>query len=115
VGKELSAVHPVVRTNPVTGWKSVFALGPFPKQINELHSDESEELLKKLLSVIPNSHDLQVRFKWKNENDLAIWDNRSVFHTATFDYDSLGERFGHRAVGIGERLVFPVHAFTVQY
>ena len=32
----------------------------------------------------------------------AIWDNRSAFHTATFDYDGLGERFGNRAVGIGE-------------
>ena len=34
---------------------------------------------------------------------LAIWDNRSAFHTATFDYEGLGERFGHRAVGIGEK------------
>ncbi|KAF2439115.1 taurine dioxygenase family protein [Karstenula rhodostoma CBS 690.94] len=110
VGKELSAVHPVIRTNPVTGWKSVFALGPFPKQINELHTDESEELLKKLLNVIPNSHDLQVRFKWKNDNDLAIWDNRSAFHSATFDYDSLGERFGNRAVGIGERPFLDVNS-----
>jgi hypothetical protein len=25
-----------------------------------------------------------------------------VFHSATFDYDGLGERFGNRAVGIGE-------------
>lgn len=32
----------------------------------------------------------------------AIWDNRSAFHSATFDYDGLGERFGNRAVGIGE-------------
>lgn len=32
----------------------------------------------------------------------AIWDNRSVFHSATFDYEGLGERFGNRAVGIGE-------------
>ena len=33
---------------------------------------------------------------------IAIWDNRSVFHTATFDYNKLGERHGNRAVGIGE-------------
>lgn len=32
----------------------------------------------------------------------AIWDNRSAFHSATFDYEGLGERFGNRAVGIGE-------------
>jgi hypothetical protein len=29
-------------------------------------------------------------------------DDRSVFHTPTFDYDGLGERYGNRAVGIGE-------------
>jgi len=39
--------------------------------------------------------------EWK-----AIWDNRSVFHTATFDYEGLGERYGNRAVGIGERPYF---------
>ena len=37
------------------------------------------------------------------EQITAIWDNRSVFHSATFDYEGLGERFGNRAVGIGER------------
>ncbi|KAL1645595.1 hypothetical protein SLS61_008278 [Didymella pomorum] len=102
IGKELSAVHPVVRTNPVTGFKSIFALGPFPKYINELNDKESSELLAKFLNTIYENHDLQVRFKWKNENDLAIWDNRSAFHTATHDYEGLGERFGNRAVGIGE-------------
>ncbi|KIY01569.1 uncharacterized protein Z520_03121 [Fonsecaea multimorphosa CBS 102226] len=102
VGKHLSAVHPVVRTNPVTGWKSVYAIGTFPKAFNELNAEETEELSKKLRGMIVDNHDLQVRLKWRNENDIAIWDNRSVFHCATFDYDGLGERFGHRAVGIGE-------------
>lgn len=71
VGKTLSAVHPVVRTNPVTGWKSIFALGPFPKYINELNDEESSELLKKFRAVITENHDLQVRFKWRNKNDLG--------------------------------------------
>ncbi|KIW35277.1 uncharacterized protein PV07_01981 [Cladophialophora immunda] len=102
VGKHLSAVHPVVRTNPVTGWKTVYAIGTFPKAFNDLNAEETEELSKKLHGMIVNNHDLQVRFKWRNENDIAIWDNRCVFHCATFDYDGLGERFGHRAVGIGE-------------
>ncbi|KAI1382852.1 taurine catabolism dioxygenase [Hypoxylon trugodes] len=101
-GRTLRAVHPVVRTNPVTGWKSIFAVGPFPKYINELTAEESSELLDKFKRTIIENHDIQVRFKWRNKNDLAIWDNRSVFHTATFDYDGLGERFGNRAVGIGE-------------
>ncbi len=29
-----------------------------------------------------------------------------MFHTATFDYDLEGERFGNRAVGLGERPYF---------
>lgn len=37
---------------------------------------------------------------------LAIWDNRSAFHSATFDYEGLGERYGNRAVGIGEAPYF---------
>lgn len=32
--------------------------------------------------------------------------HRSAFHSATFDYDGLGERFGNRAVGIGEAPYF---------
>ncbi|KIX08672.1 uncharacterized protein Z518_03329 [Rhinocladiella mackenziei CBS 650.93] len=106
VGGHLSVVHPVVRTNPVTGWKSIYAIGSFPKLINELEPEESDDLLKKLHETILANHDLQVRFKWKNPNDIAIWDNRSVFHCATFDYEGLGERFGNRVVGIGERPYF---------
>lgn len=102
-GADLATVHPIVRTNPVTGWKSIYAVGPFPKQINELSPNESDELLKKFYNTILENHDLQVRFKWRNEHDIAIWDNRSAFHTATFDYEGLGDRYGHRAVGIGEK------------
>lgn len=47
--------------------------------------------------------DLQVRFKW-SENDVAIWDNRSVFHTATNDY--YGKRSGNRVVSLGEKPFF---------
>lgn len=36
----------------------------------------------------------------------AIWDNRSVYHSMTLDYHDLGDRFGNRAVGIGERPYF---------
>lgn len=71
VGRELSAVHPVVRTNPVTGWKSLFAVGPFPKWINELEGQESEELLGLFRRRILDAHDLTVRFKWRNENDIG--------------------------------------------
>lgn len=75
VGTSLSAVHPVVRTNPVTGWKSIFAFGPFSRKINELELQESDELLEKFGQMIIENHDLQVRFKWRNKNDIGEYHN----------------------------------------
>ncbi|KAK1979846.1 TfdA family taurine catabolism dioxygenase TauD [Colletotrichum cereale] len=102
VGSILKAVHPVVRTNPVTGWKSVFPVGGHVKHINDVTPEESKHLLDWFLDPLQRNHEVQVRFKWQNANDIAIWDNRSTFHTATFDYGGQGERFGNRAVGVGE-------------
>ncbi|KAF2403774.1 taurine catabolism dioxygenase, partial [Trichodelitschia bisporula] len=103
VGSELIAQHPVIRTNPVTGWKSVFAVGHHVQKINGLTDEESKTALDWFVRLIVENHDLQVRHKWQNPNDLAIWDNRSVYHTATFDYLGLGPRTGQRAVSLGER------------
>lgn len=77
-GKDLLSVHPVVRTHPVSGWKHIFAVGPrgagdfgAPKYINELNSEESAEILQKFYNMILQNHDLTVRFKWKNTNDMG--------------------------------------------
>ncbi|KAJ4258726.1 hypothetical protein NW762_007812 [Fusarium torreyae] len=106
IGKELKAIHPVVRTNPVTGWKSVFPIGAHVSHINDVTAEESDNLLKWFLDLVAKDHSIQVRLKWQNPNDIAIWDNRSVFHSATADYDGLGDRFGNRVVGVGERPYF---------
>lgn len=74
MGNELKTVHPVVRTNPVTGWKSIFAIGNFPQKINELDPEESRELLDKFYRIILDNHDLTMRFKWRNENDIGKLD-----------------------------------------
>jgi alpha-ketoglutarate-dependent taurine dioxygenase len=89
----------------VTGWKSVFAVGHHVQSINGLAEGESKALLAWFTSLVVENHDLQVRHRWQNANDLAIWDNRSVYHAATPDYINLGlgERTGQRAVGLGER------------
>lgn len=36
VGDDFSVVHPAVRTNPVTGWRSIYAAGLHLKEINGL-------------------------------------------------------------------------------
>ncbi|KIH88704.1 hypothetical protein SPBR_07376 [Sporothrix brasiliensis 5110] len=106
VGSVLEAVHPIVRTNPVTGWKSVFAVGHHVQRIHGLSDAESQQFLGWFNQLIVDNHDLQVRLRWQDVNDLAIWDNRSVYHAATPDYlyeHGLGERSGSRAVSLGEK------------
>lgn len=104
-GLDFNATHPVVRTNPVTGWKHLFGVGQqiYDGKINGV-TDREEEILKQyFLQLTTDDHDLQVRFRW-NQNDLAVWDNRSTFHTATMDYE--GERKGIRITSIGEKPYF---------
>ncbi|KAF5347751.1 hypothetical protein D9756_010288 [Leucocoprinus leucothites] len=103
VGTHLTAVHPVVRTNPVTGLKTLFVNKEFTKRINELTSDESDHLLDYLTRQFSENHDIQVRYRWE-KNDVAIWDNRVTVHTATNDYS--GKRQGNRIVSLGERPFF---------
>ncbi|EED82716.1 predicted protein [Postia placenta Mad-698-R] len=100
VGADLRAVHPVIRTNPITGWKALFVNKNFTRRILELTKDESDATLDYLFKLVNDNHDLQVRFKW-NKNDVAIWANSATFHNVTRDYDDLRE--GDRVVSLGER------------
>ncbi|KII95711.1 hypothetical protein PLICRDRAFT_97351 [Plicaturopsis crispa FD-325 SS-3] len=103
VGGELEATHPLIRTNPITGWKSVFISHNFTKRINGVTRDESDIILEYLFKVQAENHDLAVRFRWETD-DIAIWDNRSSYHSATFD--AVGSRKGNRVLSIGERPYF---------
>ncbi|KAF9447053.1 taurine catabolism dioxygenase [Macrolepiota fuliginosa MF-IS2] len=95
---EMVAVHPVIITNPVTNLKTLFINRGFTKKINELTTDESENLLEYLYRHISENHDLQVRYRWQ-PNDVAIWDNRVTLHTATHDFTEYRE--GYRVIGLG--------------
>ncbi|CCM00864.1 uncharacterized protein FIBRA_02910 [Fibroporia radiculosa] len=103
VGLELKAVHPVIRTNPVTGWKGLFVNRNFTKRILELTKDESDATLEYLHRVVTENHDMQVRFRWQ-KNDVAIWANSSTIHNVTRDYDE--KREGYRVVSLGEKPYF---------
>ncbi|KAJ7086825.1 taurine catabolism dioxygenase TauD TfdA [Mycena belliarum] len=100
----LTAIHPVIRTHPVTGFKALFVNKSFTTRIVELSADESDDVLNYLARHISENHDLQVRYRW-GANDVAIWDNRCTFHTATNDYGGK-QREGKRVVGIGEKPFF---------
>ena len=77
-------VHPVVRTHPVTGRKSIFVNKTFTTQINEIPKAESDSVLAFLYSHCAKP-DYQVRFKWQ-PHSIAFWDNRCVQHLALWDY-----------------------------
>lgn len=52
----------------VTGWKGLFVNRVFTKKINELTPQESDRLLGFLYEHIDGNHDLQVRFRWEENN-----------------------------------------------
>lgn len=76
--------HPVVRTHPETGRKSLYVSKPFTTHVEGMEPEESDALLEKLYrqADVP---EYQCRFRWQ-ENSVAFWDNRSVQHYAAFDY-----------------------------
>jgi taurine dioxygenase len=79
-----SVEHPVVRTHPETGRKTLYVNRSFTLAIPDMEPDASKALLKRLYeqTAIP---DLQVRFKW-SRNSVAFWDNRATQHYAVNDY-----------------------------
>ena len=76
--------HPVIRTHPDTGRKSIYVNIGFTQHIVGMERDESAKLLKYLYSraSVP---EYQCRFRWQ-KNSVAFWDNRSCQHYATSDY-----------------------------
>ena len=88
------AEHPVVRTHPETGEKTLF-VNSFTTHFTNFHTPAnvrvgqdyvqgSSQLLQYLISQaqIP---EYQVRWRW-TPGSVAIWDNRSTQHYAVMDY-----------------------------
>ena len=79
-------VHPVVRTHPETGARSLFVNPGFTSHIVELERSESNALLAFLYaqSVRP---EYTVRYHW-GAGDVGFWDNRSTQHSVVGDFGS---------------------------
>jgi taurine dioxygenase len=78
-----TAVHPVVRTHPVTGRKALFVNSIFTKAIVGMKPAESEALLRFLWRHL-ESPDWTCRFRWRRDS-IAMWDNRCTQHRVVAD------------------------------
>jgi taurine dioxygenase len=78
------AVHPIVRTHPVTQRRCLYVNPIFTSHVEGLGEEESKALLQRLYQEIQVA-EYQVRFRWE-KNSIAFWDNRSTQHLAISDY-----------------------------
>ncbi len=92
--------HPIVRTHPETGRKTLYVNSIFTTQIVGLDPDDGQRLLDHLCrqAAVP---EYQCRFRW-SAGALAIWDNRATQHYAASDY-APNRRVMERITVIGDR------------
>ena len=77
-------VHPLVRTHPETGVRSLF-VGMYSRAIVGMPQAQGRALIKELLDFAT-----QPRFTFRHQwqlGDLVIWDNRCLNHRAVMNYE----------------------------
>jgi taurine dioxygenase len=94
------AVHPLVRTHPETGRKSLFLGRRRNAHVMGLAAAESEALLDALWARVGQTDAIWVQ-KWK-QGDVVIWDNRCVMHRRD-EFDPALRRLMHRTQIQGTR------------
>jgi taurine dioxygenase len=88
--------HPVVRTHPVTGRKSIYVNPQFTLRIAGMAPAESRAILDVLFAQarVP---EYQFRLRWA-PGMIVFWDNRSTQHYAANDYYPARRRMERTAV-----------------
>ncbi len=74
------SIHPMVRTHPVTGRKSLYVSPRFTVAIEGVDDAEGQPLLNELFDH-QKKPDFMFRHKWKT-GDLVFWDNSATIHLA---------------------------------
>jgi taurine dioxygenase len=77
------AEHPVIRTHPVSGRKSVYVNPVFTKAIVGMRPVESEAILRLLYEEVHHP-EYQLRVRW-SPGTIGWWDNRSTQHALVMD------------------------------
>ena len=95
-----NALHPIVRTHPISGRKALFVNTVFTTHIEGLDKHESDAILNMLYEHIATP-EFSCRFRWR-ANSVAFWDNRCTQHRALWDYFP-ATRQGYRVAISGDR------------
>ena len=91
--------HPIVRTHPYTGRKSLYVTAGECIGIEGMPDDEALDLVAEL-----DSHCVRPEFLYRHKwqvGDLLMWDNTSSMHLAICDYALPERRRMHRTTVIG--------------
>jgi taurine dioxygenase len=90
--------HPIVRAHPITGRKALYINEGFTVRVENMDEIESQQLLNQLFA-----HSTDPQFVYIHDwqaNDLLMWDNACVIHSASW-YDSSYIRHMHRTTIAG--------------
>ncbi len=93
------ATHPLVRTHPETGRKSLYLNPNRMEQVVGLDRTGSDRLLDEMIA-----HATQPKYEYRHvwrQGDIVIWDNRCTMHKANADYPEGERRLMHRVIVAG--------------
>jgi taurine dioxygenase len=76
--------HPLVRTHPETGRRSLFVDRSFMRHIEGLDKDESA-FVHEFLASRTNDISIQCRFRW-TKGAVVVWDERATQHAGAADH-----------------------------
>jgi taurine dioxygenase len=91
--------HPIVRTHPYTGRKSLYVTAGECVGIENMPDEEASDLIVEL-----DAHCVRPEFLYRHKwqvGDLLMWDNASAMHLAICDYALPERRLMHRTTVIG--------------
>ena len=95
------AVHPLVRTHPDTGRKSLYICPRFVVGIDGMKENDAQPLLDLLFE-----HRIKPEFRYLHEwsrGDFLMWDNPSLIHIGRGHIKPPGIRHMHRTMVLGDK------------
>ncbi|MDX1529488.1 MAG: TauD/TfdA family dioxygenase [Gammaproteobacteria bacterium] len=95
--------HPLVRTHPETGRRSLYLNPNRIDHVEGLSLEESDALLDELYAHAFDER-FHYRHRWRR-GDLLLWDNRCTMHRASTDLEPGDRRLLHRILLKGTRPV----------